>query len=311
MSTQRSPLALILYAGEPSLQLAIESVESQSNVVPRFLVIGNHPKRQAHDRLFQSLNQYTDDHDFSIFLGADMEIANRLLFSALGGLFDEFLWLDNVLLGVDDWYSGEHQLGVNVWRRGIRHTSTPNGVFTDIVPNSARTCLKIERPLVSLIIHGINPSARQAIRYGAQRGMKAAALGKESRWNRLAQLVEFTAANPDPKRRLALAGIKIALTDRDLGRTCIAGTVALEKQEIAKIEEIAESKTLLGDLHEMVRDIHLRTRLAAERSSDAVASPQRRRTSRLSLRRRSARNVDFSAAEDRFFALLEGSSAPR
>ncbi len=311
MSTQRSPLALILYAGEPSLQLAIESVESQSDVVPRFLVIGNHPKRQAHDRLFQSLNRYSDDHDFSIFLGADMEIANRLLFSALGGLFDEFLWLDHVLLGVDDWYSGEHQLGVNVWRRGIRHTSTPNGVFTDIVSNSARTRLKIARPSVPLIIHGINPSARQAVRYGAQRGMKAAALGKESRWNRLAQLVEFAATHPDPKRRLALAGLKIALTDRELGRTCIAGTVALEQQETARIEEIAQSETLFRDLREMVHDIDLRTRLAEERLSDAVTPPRRKRPSRLRLRRRSVRNVDLAAVEDRFFALLRETSQPR
>lgn len=305
----REPLAVVLYAGETSLPTALSSIESQTHVIPRFVVFGNHPKHQAHTRLFQLMNNYRAEHDFFIFLGADMSLVAPRLFHSLGTVFDEFPRLDHVLLDVNDWYSGEPQIGVNVWRRGVAHGTSPNRLFTDLASSTARTRLKIERPRVPLILHGIDPSDRQAVRYGAQRGMKAAASGKESRWERLGNLVEFTATDPAPQRLLALAGVKAALTDRSLGNRCIESTRSLSDDDLRKLRDSAGSAGLVDELLLLVMDPDFRIKLAAERREDADIAVPKPRNLRDRLRRAEPEPVDHLAAENRFFAVLEDSAA--
>lgn len=307
MAKVYEPLAVILYAGEPSLPTTISSIESQSNVIPRFILIGNHPKHQAHERLFRLLNDYRAEHDFFIFLGADMSLAAPKLLLGLGTIFDELPRLDHVLLGVNDWYSGEHQLGVNVWRRGVAHGSSPNRLFTDLASTTSRTRLKIEHPRSPLILHGIDPSDRQAIRYGAQRGMKAAASGKQSRWERLATLIDFAAKDPAPQRLLALAGVKAALTDRPLGDRCIASTTSLSDDDLRTLHESARSAGLIDELRELVADADLRNVLSAERHVGVNTVPRKPRRLRERLRRGRAGQVDLRAAEERLFEVLDDS----
>lgn len=303
------PLAVVLYAGEPSLPTAISSIESQAGIVPRFILIGNHPKHQAHERLFRLMTDYRTEHDFFIFLGADMSLAAPRLLLGLGTIFDEFPRLDHILLGVNDWYSGEHQLGVNIWRRGVAHGSSPNRLFTDLASSTSRTRLKIERPRSPLILHGIDPSDRQAVRYGAQRGMKAAASGKQSRWDRLATLIDFAAADPAPQRLLALAGVKAALTDRSLGDRCIASTVSLSDDDLRTLQESARSAGLIDELRELVADVDLRVELSAERHVEVNAVPRKPRRLRERLHRGRAGRVDLQAAEERLFAVLDDSKS--
>lgn len=307
MAKVYEPLAVVLYAGEPSLSTAISSIESQAGVIPRFILIGNHPKHQAHERLFRLMTDYRTEHDFFIFLGADMFLASPRLLLGLGTIFDEIPRLDHVLLGVNDWYSGEHQLGVNVWRRGVSHGSSPNSLFTDLASGTSRTQLKIQRPRSPLILHGIDPSDRQAVRYGAQRGMKAAASGKHSRWERLATLIDFAAMNPAPQRLLALAGVKAALTDRSLGDRCITSTVSLSDDDLQRLHESARSAGLIDELRELVADADLRLELSAERHVEVNTVPRKPRRLRERLRRGRAGQVDLQAAEERLFAMLDDS----
>lgn len=298
------PLAIILYAGEPSLSTAIASLEDQSDIIPRFVLIGNHPKHEAHERLFNLMNTHRDAYDYFIFIGADMSLAAPRLLAGLGTVFEEFPRLDHILLGANDWYSGEHQLGVNVWRRGVKHGASLNKLFTDVVSSTSRARLKIARPRTPLILHGINPSDRQAVRYGAQRGMKAAASGKQSRWERLAELVEFTAADPAPARLLALAGVKAALTDRSLGDRCIASTVSLSEDDLGALHDSARSPSLIEELRQLIGDADVRAGLAAERDADADVSAVKQRGPRWWQRPDRFEAVDLRGAEERLFEIV-------
>ena len=308
MPNRISPLVLVLYAGEPSLASTIASVESQHYVAPRFILIGNHPKHQAHERLYRTLNSYRHDHDFSIVLGADMEIVHPKLLSALGSVFEAFTEIDHILFGVSDWYSGENQLGVQAWRRGVRHSSPKSRLFTDIVSSTSTSKFKIAEPKVPLVLHGVDPSELQAIRYGAQRGLKAAASGKRSRWDRLSALANFAARNPAPQRRLCTASTLLSLQDESLGMRCIASTDATSPEDLVRIRTQAQSTTLFAELQALIDDESLRTRLAEERSDGTAQVVPRKLLSRFSPPFRRGVEIDQSAAEQHFYSQLEASN---
>ena len=272
-----SVLACVLYTGEPSLASALKSLETQRDVDVRLIMIGYHPKHQAHKRLFETLNRYEAEHEFSIFLGADMELVEPRLLASLTAVYRQFPTLDEVMLGVNDWYSGEPQLGVLSWRRGVRHTLPRSSLFTDVTQSKVRSRVKIHPPLKPLILHGVDPSEIQAIRYGAQRGSKAAVSGKASRWERLEQFVEFAAANPHSGRRLALAGVLLSLEDADLGMRCISGEVPLSSDDLNRIRSVADSPHLVDDLNSLMSDPKLRIRLTLERTDQRTGRWQRPR----------------------------------
>ena len=261
-----SALVCLLYAGEPSLANAIRSIEKQRGVDVRFILIGNHPKRLAHERLFKTLNMFRDEHDVTLFLGADMELVPDRLLAALAGTYRQFPSIDHAILGVDDWFSGEQILGVQSWRRGVRHATDPNRLFTDVVANSSRGKFKLAHPRTPLILHGEEPSNAQAIRYGAQRAMKAAASGKASRWDRLATFARSVTEEPHPKRLLALAAMDVALEDPEFGLRCISGDDPLNASDLSVLHRRAESGDLVQSLSEKVNDSALRLSLSRERS---------------------------------------------
>lgn len=243
-----SALVCLLYAGEPSLTNAIQSIEKQRDIQVHFILVGNHPKQLAHERLFKTLNAYSDEYDLTLFLGADMELVPNRLLAALAGIYLQFPSIDHAFLGVEDWFSGEQILGVHSWRRGVQHATKPNRIFTDVVAHSSRQKFKLAHPRTPLILHGQEPSELQAIRYGAQRAMKAAALNKSSRWDRLGTFTRFVAKEPSSTRLLALAAIDLALEDAGAGLRFIAGDHSLSVSDLDVLHQRAESADLIESL---------------------------------------------------------------
>lgn len=301
-----SVLACVLYTGEPSLASALKSLEAQRGVDVRLFLIGYHPKREAHQRLFKTLNHYGREHDFSIFLGSDMELTEPRLLESIATVYQRYPQIDRAIFGVQDWYSGEPQIGVSTWRRGVRHTLPRSALFTDIIRSRVRTTFKLYAPQRPLILHGVDPSELQAVRYGAQRGLKAAASGKESRWSRLQQLTEFVDENPHPGRSTALAGVLLALRDAQLGTRCISGEEPLSPTDLDTIRQTANSPSLVSDLRALTQDRDFWQRLAEERFEP---QPSRRASTRLSLRgwwpRQAHSGFDHDQVSETFYAGLE------
>jgi hypothetical protein len=244
---------------------AIRSVEKQRDVDARLIVIGHHPKQSAHARLFETLNAYRDRHDVMLFIGADMAIIPERLLYALIEFYRAFPEIDQTLFGVEDWFSGEQILGFLSWRRGVRHATSPDRLFTDVVKNSSRREFKIARPMTPLMLHGQQPSDLQAIRYGAQRAMKAAQSGKSSRWERLQSFILFARQSPTQQRMLAAASIAIALEDTDFGMRCISGDYPLNEDDLRRVQRRAEKPQLLNCLLNLTEDQSVRERLHRER----------------------------------------------
>jgi hypothetical protein len=213
-ATQRpSVLVGVLHVGEPSLPRALDRIRAQQDVAVELLEIGHETKAEAHRRLFDAFSDAADRHDALVKVDADMELVPPNLLHAIGTLFRQHPDLDHLLLGVDDWYSGRRIQGMNAWRNGVRWTAPPPDLFTDLATNTARTKLKVMDCGRPLVLHATDPSDEQAIRYGLQRGLKAAATGKASRVERLLDVVDHAGTVPERGRRLAVAALEAALSD--------------------------------------------------------------------------------------------------
>ncbi len=240
-------LAGILYVGETSLPRALACLDQQQGVELRTVMIGHHPFADAHRHLYRTFDERRREHDVLVKVDADMEIVEPRLLHALGAIFERYEPLDQVIIGVDDWLSGERINGMQAWRNGTRWRSAPSALFADLPETSARTKLKVLDPPYPLVLHATSPSAAQSLRYGAQRGLKVVETLKRSRLDRMESFVRFAAANPAPERSLAVAGAEVALFDLDLARRCMFGTSQLTPAEMERLLGRSISATLFEE----------------------------------------------------------------
>lgn len=295
-------VAGVLYAGEPSLPRVLARLEEQEHVELRTVMFGHHPFGEAHRRLYRTFDERRDEHDVLVKVDADMEIvAPRLLF-ALGELFRAHPELDMVVLGVDDWLSGERIIGMNAWRRGMRWRAAPSPLFADLPSTDVRTRLKVMDTPDPMVLHATEPSAAQSRRYGAQRGLKVVDTLKRSRFERMQRFVDFVAANPEPRRLLAVAGVEAALTDRDLAGRCLYGDEQLSAEDVDRLERLAADPALCARTLErlaLLEDRVTEQGSGTDRETSAGRPGGARRTLptrvRMALRRGPARSAPDSA----------------
>lgn len=217
-----SVLIGMLHVGEPSLPRVRDHLRAQVDVDVELLEIAHLPERAAHERLYAAFDAADARHGALVKVDADMELVEPRLLHAIAVLFRRHPELDHVLLGVDDWFSGRRIQGLNAWRRGVRWTSPPPELFTDLPTNSARTKLKIMDAGRSFVLHASDPTDEQAARYGLHRGLKAVATGKSSRIGRLSEFVDHAESDPERGRRIAVAAIHLALEDEQAAHRLLA-----------------------------------------------------------------------------------------
>ena len=208
-----SVLVGMLHVGEPSVDRVREHIRAQVGVDVELLEIAHLPEREAHERLYRAFDIADARYDALVKVDADMELVEPRLLRAIGLLFRRHPDLDHLILGVDDWFSGRRIQGMNAWRRGVRWTSPPPELFTDLPESTARTKLKVMDAGRPLVLHAADPTDEQAARYGLHRGLKAIATGKASRIGRLLEVVDHAARAPERGRLLAVAAIGLSLSD--------------------------------------------------------------------------------------------------
>lgn len=273
-----SVLIGMLHVGEPSVPRVRDLIRAQQDVDVELLEIAHLPEREAHARLYAAFDTADPRHDALVKVDADMELVEPRLLHAIAVLLRDNPPLDHVVVGVDDWFSGERILGLSSWRNGVRWTSPPPELFTDLPTSTARTKLKAIDIGRTLVVHAADPTDVQAARYGLHRGLKAVATGKASRIARLVDVVDHAATSPARGRLLAVAAIGLALTDAPVARDLLDATK----------DPDADLGVLTGRLEEPGLCAAVRGRievLAAASGDDDVAAPAPGRPLRQLLRR--------------------------
>lgn len=237
----------ILHVDEPSLHAAVASAAAQQGVEVVIERIGPFPKWQAHRRLFATFSEHGGDYDVMVKLDADMELLHPRVFAAVAETLEQLGGVDHLILGVDDWLSGERIQGIQFWRGGVRWELPPPELFTDLGVSDAREVFKMIDTPAALVAHAREPNDAQAMRYGAHRGLKTLATRKESRIDRLASFARFVAERPARPRPLALAAADRALRDEASGRLLIDGDAPVPHGLVAELHRAAEDVDALRD----------------------------------------------------------------
>ena len=256
----------ILHVDEPSLPAAVASATLQEDVEVVVEPIGPLPKWHAHRKLFATFSEHGGAYDVMVKLDADMQMLHPRVFAAVAETLKRSRRVDHIILGVDDWLSGERIQGIQFWRGGVRWDAPPPQLFTDLGASDAREVFKMIDAPTPLVAHARNPSEAQAMRYGAHRGLKTLVLRKVSRIDRLASFARFVAEHPTRPRPLALAAADRALHDEASGRLLIDGDAPVPGELVADLQRAAEDVNILRD--------SVLERLTSLRSPDAVPELQ-------------------------------------
>ncbi len=252
-------LAGILHVGEATLPRTMASLTSQRRALVNFHIIGHQTKWEAHRQLFERFSADDGDHEVLAKVDADMELIHPELLYCIGVMFRRFRNIDEVLVGVDDWFSGERMIGMSAWRSGTKWTTPPPDLFTDLASNTVRGKLKLIDPGFSLVTHGSEPSESQALRYGAHRALKAAVTRRDARLDRLDTFARFAIERPHEMRLVALAAADRSLHDTPFGRRCIDGDVAPSEEDRESIRRaIRDPNRLLSSVLEQTSSLRIR-----------------------------------------------------
>ena len=246
-----SVLVGMLHVGEPSVARVRDRILAQRDVRVELKEFAHLAEREAHARLYAAFDAADEGHDALVKVDADMELVEPRLLHALATLFVRHPGLDHILLGVDDWFSGRRIQGMTAWRRGVRWTSPPPELFTDLPTNTSVTKLKLMDVGRPLVLHANDPTDEQAIRYGLHRGLKALATSKASRIARLADVVDHAAEIPERGRRLAVAAILLAFEDRAAADRLLAAATDAEPA-LARVTALADDPTLVTRVRDFV-----------------------------------------------------------
>ena len=273
MTIDSAPCVLVgmLHVGEPSVPRVRELIVSQMDVDVELLEIAHLPEREAHERLYRTFDAADPKFDAVVKVDADMELVEPRLLHAIGMLFRRHPSLDYLLIGVDDWFSGQRIHGMTAWRQGIRWTSPPPELFTDLPTNTARTELKLVDVGRALVLHAADPTDEQAVRYGLHRGLKATATAKASRIARLSDIVEHAAVDPERGRLVAVAAIAAALEDRRAA-TMLLDDLRTDPSAVSQFVERADDPDLLARTSELLATFAAASERLNDASSGAPAS---------------------------------------
>ena len=311
----------VLSSGEPSTDRALGAIQRQTDVEVEVFHVADLPQWEAHERLIRTFDERGDGFDLLTKVDADMELVHPRLLWILSESFKRFPKADLIEVGVDDWISGTRILGLKSWRGGTRWTGTPPDLFADYAPTSVRQTLSIRDAGVPLILHAVDASPEQALRYGAQRALKAASefgLQHETeRIDALERLLDVVAAAPEPSRILAAIGIITALTDPSSGRRLVDTKPSPRDVESALARAGATAlEALCNEARGEIANLRLQAaRAAASAMGSGPAAPKSRGDSRARLRDVLRLVRDMFAArrapfEETFLALLDVRTKP-
>ena len=287
----KNVLVGVLSAGEPSLEKALDGIRAQDSVSVEIIRIADRPKREAHQLLYSTFSERTADVDLLVKVDADMELVHPRVFAAIGEVLDHDTSIDLVSLAVDDWLSGRQIWGLNAWRGGVRWSGKPPELFTDQATNTAREATPLLKAGFPLVLHAVEPSAAQSLRYGSHRALKAASHGTPRHLNALERLVDFCRDNPAMERRLVQVAVELSLRDPTLGRALVDNYPPAEAIDEATARAAAIDPEELAEL--------ARRRIDMLRAELGIAVVEPRNVARLDVRSRAARAGRSLAARSR------------
>ena len=214
-----------LYTIENEFEECVASIEQQSYRNFEHFIFRNLPKKEAHDALYRTFMDRSDEFDLLIKVDADMVIEDEHLFAKIVNKFQANDWLQQLQIAVYDFFSDQLIDAMHTYRNSVKWQKNEEDLFTDLSPVPRGQRLKDYEELAPAAIHCRNPSPFQSFHYGVHRGLKIMQLDKpperripqKTHWNNF-ERVWWNFQN-QRDRRLGLAVLAAELVFKGLFKT--------------------------------------------------------------------------------------------
>jgi len=161
-----------LFCGENEFGLLKQSLHKQTYLHWDHFVLENLPNKEAHDRLYRTFMERSDDFDLFLKLDADMVFQSPESLRILVELFESEPELDHAILAVHDWASDMLIMGLHAYSNRAIWKTSDEELFVDYSPSVPGKRLSTKEPPAPIVIHSPDPSPFQAFQFGVHRALK-------------------------------------------------------------------------------------------------------------------------------------------
>lgn len=131
------------------------------------------PNKQAHDMLYQTFMDRSQEVDLFVKVDADMVLSRSSFFRECADRFTSDRDLQHLQVALDDWMTNRRIFGLHVYRSTHRWERNSESIFVDMVDKPHRR-VDDRDTLAPAAIHCPNPAPFQAYHFGLHKGVKFA-----------------------------------------------------------------------------------------------------------------------------------------
>lgn len=165
-------MVLTLYSGEHEFEVGCASLKMQTHKNWQHKVFRGLGNQEAHRALYKYIMENRTNFDLFLKLDADMALTRQEVMVDIIQMFLDRPKLDHLVIGCDDYMTGETILGVHTFSNRVTWESNGQGIFNDPSPKRPGTRRIIEQPKIPYFKHASDPSSLQAFHFGAHRALK-------------------------------------------------------------------------------------------------------------------------------------------
>lgn len=202
----------ILYCGESQYEACRAAIETQTHTDWDVFEVKNLPNHEAHQTLFRTFSDRSDEFDVFVKIDADMELCHKDFLKELMMYFTHHAQIDHVSMKVDDFFTARLIWGLNAFRASVVF-SNGDEVYTDKaaqVEAHRRALLKRHKTLVPAAHHGFDPSDYQSFYFGCHKAVKVMHRQSRSHMRNIRRLPLAALWRRDRRPLLAYAGAAMA-----------------------------------------------------------------------------------------------------
>jgi hypothetical protein len=164
---------------ENEFKECVASIERQSHSNFEHFVFENLPNKEAHDTLYRSFMERSDEFDLLVKVDADMVIENEDLFAGIVERFQQNPRLQDLEIAVHDFFSDRLIWGMHAYHHSVEWETNDENLFVDRANIPSDRHVHDDEDLAPAAIHCKNPSPFQAFHYGVHKALK---LIQPGRW---------------------------------------------------------------------------------------------------------------------------------
>lgn len=163
-----------LYTIENEIDDCKAAIEAQNFDNYEHFVFEGLKNKQAHDELYQTFMDRSDEFDLMIKVDADMVIEDTDLFKKIVRKFEKNPSLKDLEIAVHDFFTDSLMRGLHAFRDTVTWGGREEDLFVDNSPVGPEEHVVDFEELAPAAVHCKNPSGYQAFHFGVQRGVKLA-----------------------------------------------------------------------------------------------------------------------------------------